>query len=98
MASYRDQREDAYRMKFFEHQFNLDRRTLTESATTVQGRNIRKLSIEQLFRIIEQQDEQLRVLRQDISSLRGQFEFIHNHGLEAYDSEIDLIKETYPKP
>lgn len=98
MTYYRDAREDAYRRDFADLQYPKGRRRITEESQTANGRDIRKIEIDALLRHIERQEEIVRLLQQDVQSLRGQLEYIFKQGLDAYDQKIQSIRDEYPKP
>ena len=99
--SYRDRRRSDYNTEFADEQRNTEpsKVTQTKSFTRSDGEYTwEQLDIAQLIRLLEQYDRDIRELKQDNASLRGQLEYLYKNGVDGYTTKIRTIRDRNPKP
>ncbi len=98
---YKDRRAAAYSQTFSDEQRSIEPVKMTETVTKVRSDGeyvYESLDIKRLISTLEQNDRDIRMLKQEIKCLAGQFEYLYKNGKSGYDAKIDSIKADYPKP
>ena len=99
--SYKDDRLAAYLTEFSDVKYNTEPVSITTTDIVVRDDGeytLERLDIKQLISLLQQHDRDIRQLKQENASLRGQLESIYKDGIDGYDGKIQAIRDDYPKP
>ena len=98
---YKDNRQSLFWSEFSDVALNTEPMELTTSRTITRADGdytYNQMEVRTLLTLIHQFERTHRQLKQRVSSVEGQLEYITKNGVDAYITKILDIKALHPKP